>query len=208
MTRDAPLDLSKPEIWGVDVARFGSDASVLVKRRGYVVTEPPRMWHGHDTMQVAGAIKAEWTLAAENRPTLICVDAIGIGAGVADRLMEQGLPVLAVNVGEKPSVTGRYDRLRDELWGRVKDWLASRSVALPKHDRLRDDLCAPRFKFLSDGRIAIESKNSMRARGLPSCDVADALCCSFADMSLGVASQEFGGLYNQEPVFEAQRMFE
>ena len=34
MARDIPLDRSAPEIWGVDVARFGDDASVLIKRRG------------------------------------------------------------------------------------------------------------------------------------------------------------------------------
>jgi hypothetical protein len=35
MGRDVPLNLALPEIWGLDVARFGSDQSVLIKRRGY-----------------------------------------------------------------------------------------------------------------------------------------------------------------------------
>src|SRR6185295_1207704 len=48
------------EIWGVDVARFGADQSVLVKRRGNVVPEPPRRWQGIDTMQLAGILRAEY----------------------------------------------------------------------------------------------------------------------------------------------------
>ena len=36
------------------------------------------------------------------KPALLCIDSIGIGAGVADRLNEQNLPVLGVNVSETP----------------------------------------------------------------------------------------------------------
>ena len=106
MVRDVPLDLTQPVIWGADIARFGNDASVLIKRRGNVVTEMPRVWRNLDTMMVAGAIKAEYDASGQSRPSLICVDSIGIGAGVVDRLAEQQLPVLAVNVAELPSTTG------------------------------------------------------------------------------------------------------
>lgn len=200
MLRDVALDLTKPEIWGLDCARYGDDSSVLVKRRGYVVTEQPRMWRQFSTMELAGAIKLEYDLMVNNRPQLICIDAIGIGAGVADRLMEQGVPVLAVNVGEAPSTTGRYVRLRDELWGKGREWLESRVCRLPKHDRLRDDLVAPKYSFMSDGRIQIEPKQQMRARGLPSSDFADAFLLTLASQGLGVSSQHDSGLYSQTPV--------
>jgi hypothetical protein len=200
MLRDVALDLTKPEVWGLDPARYGDDSSVLIKRRGYVVTEPPRVWHGVDTMQLAGAIKHEYDLMANNRPALVCVDAIGLGAGVADRLMEQGVPTLGVNVGEAPSVTGRYVRLRDELWARGKEWLGSRMCRLPRHERLRDDLVAPRYFFTSDGRLQIESKDRMRARGLPSCDYADALNLTFAEAGLMVSSANDTGLYSPMPL--------
>ena len=54
MVRDIPLDPTMPAIWGVDVARFGDDASVLIKRHGSVVPEMPRRWRNFDTMQLAG----------------------------------------------------------------------------------------------------------------------------------------------------------
>jgi hypothetical protein len=195
MVRDTPLDGSA-EIWGVDVARFGTDASVLIKRRGNVVPEMPRSFHQLDTMMLAGAIKAEWD-AQIQKPALICIDVIGIGAGVVDRLNEQNLPILGVNVSESPSTTGRYARLRDELWVRCKEWLSSRAVRLPRHERLRDDLVAPRYAFLSDGRLKVEDKNSMRARGLPSCDYADALNLTFCQQGLGVGSGMSGGIYDK-----------
>jgi hypothetical protein len=200
MQRDVALDLSKAEVWGLDVARFGDDSSVLIKRRGYVVTEPPRVWRQFDTMMLAGAVKHEYDLMANNKPALIAIDAIGIGAGVADRLMEQGVPILAVNVGEAPSTTGRYVRLRDELWGRGREWLASRMCRLPRDEQLRDDLVAPRYTYTSDGRVQIESKQQMRARGLASPDRADAFLLTLAEAGMMVSSQSDAGLYAQAPL--------
>jgi phage terminase large subunit len=197
MARDVGLDwITHPEIWGVDVARFGSADSVLIKRRGPKVLEPPRRWNGIDTMALAGRIKGEfdWCPPA-NRPQLIVVDVIGIGAGVVDRLTEQSLPILGVNVGEQPSVAGRYHRLRDELWVRCREWLESRAAQLPYDDKLRADLCAPRVSYLSDGKLVVESKAQLRARGIASPDSADALIQTFA--SAGMALQfGLGGILN------------
>jgi phage terminase large subunit len=194
------VDQAAPELWGLDCARYGSDASCLVKRRGYVVTEPPRRWRNIDTMQLAGAVKAEFDLAGENKPRLIVIDSIGIGAGVVDRLHEQGLPVLGLNVGEQSSTKERFVRLRDELWVRVKEWLATRRVRLPRDEQLRDDLVAPRFTFTSDGKIQIESKERMRSRGIPSPDAADALCMSLCEQGLMTTSEGQSGLFDEHPV--------
>jgi hypothetical protein len=181
MQRAVQLDMNQPEIWGVDPARFGIDHSVLIKRRGNVVPEQPRAWMGLDTMQLTGQLVNEWNrVPPAARPSLVIVDAIGIGAGVEDRLRELNVPVMGLNVAETPSIQGRFRRLRDEVWQGCADWLGRRLASLPWHERLRDDLCGVRYKFLSDGRLVVESKAEMRARGMPSCDYADALCLTFA----------------------------
>ena len=76
-------------VLSVDVARFGSDRSVILRRRGQVVEEI-RTFHGLDTMQLTG-----WVAAAisEWQPERVAVDEIGVGAGVVDRLKELGHPV-------------------------------------------------------------------------------------------------------------------
>ena len=203
MARDVVLDTSAPEVWGLDVARFGQDASVLIKRRGNVVTEPPRRWRNIDTMTLAGAVKHEYDAAGTSRPSLIVIDVIGVGAGVVDRLQEQSVPVLGLNVAEVPSNSALYMRLRDELWGRTRDWLATRSVRLPRDDQLRDDLVAPRYGFSSNGKLQIESKEKMRRRGLPSCDHADALALTLAEQSLMVRSANTSWLFDPEPVLDS-----
>jgi phage terminase large subunit len=183
MQRTISPNPDEAEIWGVDAARFGVDHSVLIKRRGFVVPEPPRSWVGLDTMQLTGVIVNEWNriVYEPHRPQAIVVDSIGLGAGVEDRLAEQNLPVVGVNVAETPSVEGRFRRQRDELWQACADWFATRKPSLPWHDRLRDDLVGPTYSFTSDGRLVVESKAELRARGLPSPDYADALCLTFAN---------------------------
>jgi hypothetical protein len=200
MARDVPLDLTVPELWGLDIARFGADASVLIKRRGYVVTEMPRRWRNIDTMALAGAVKAEYDFADRNKPQLIVIDSVGVGGGVVDRLHEQGLPVLGVNVGETPSNRARFVRLRDELSFKLKEWLATRRCRLPRDDQLRDDLCALRFRFTSDAKLQVESKDQLRARGLPSPDHFDALMLTMAEQGHMVTSEEMSGLFDPNPV--------
>jgi len=194
MARIPTIDASQPAIWGVDVARFGTDQSVLLKRQGNVVTEPPRRWSRFDLMQLTGAIVAEYKATTQNPPAAIVVDAIGLGAGVADRLRELKLPAIDVNVAESPSNEGRFVRLRDELWQSVADWLATRTVSLPYDDVLRNDLCAPRYGFSSEGKLKVESKDQLRSRGISSPDAADALCLTFSPAAYLAAAYLSGRL--------------
>jgi phage terminase large subunit len=169
-------------VWGVDVARFGSDRTALAKRRGNVQIGPVKHWRNKDTMQVAGLIKAEWdtTWPHDDRPGEILVDVIGIGAGVVDRCRELGLPVRGVNVGESPAIAGRYMRLRDELWFRCREWLEARDSRLADDDALISELVSVKYTIPSTGKIVVESKDDMKKRGLDSPDLADAWCLTFA----------------------------
>jgi phage terminase large subunit len=180
--RDVKPNESFRVVWGVDVARFGSDRTALAKRRGNVQVEPLKSWRNKDTMQVAGLIKAEWDQCwpHDDRPSEILVDVIGIGAGVVDRCRELGLPVRGINVGESPAVGDRYMRLRDELWFRAREWLDARDSRLADDDALISELVGVKYKFASSGKIQVESKDEMKKRGLDSPDLADAWCLTFA----------------------------
>ena len=174
--RDLTVGDDEPMVYGLDVARFGTDRTALCKRRGPVVEEI-RSWGGLDLMQTVGMVVNEAKL---DRPVEICVDTIGLGSGVADRLREQGFNVKDVNVAESSAMNPNANKLRDELWLAAKDWLATRAVKLPKDDLLRMELVAPRYNFTSSGKLVVESKDSMRKRGQRSPDLADALCLTFA----------------------------
>lgn len=178
------------EVWGVDVARFGSDRSALCKRRGRVVPEPIRFIRGHDVMQVTGWVKAEYDAASPlKKPSWIYVDVIGIGAGVVDRLRELGLPVIGVNVAESAPTKSEYLRLRDELWFRALEFFRGKDVFVAEDRELLAELTAPTYTFHSSGRMVVEAKAETKKRLGMSPDKADAFCLTFA----GGASIMSGG---------------
>jgi phage terminase large subunit len=180
MHRDIETDELATTVWGLDVARFGSDKTALAKKKGNVITEVSS-WQGLDLMQTVGRVKAEYDgLPISLRPAEILVDVIGMGGGVVDRLRELGLPVRGINVGESPSMGDTYTNLRAELWFKMRGWLEQRGAKLPRNEQLIAELTSIRYSFASSGKMKAESKDEMRKRGLASPDLADAVCLTLA----------------------------
>ena len=189
--RDVQVSEETGIVWGLDVARFGTDATALCKRQGPIVTEL-RSWRGLDLMQTVGRVVAEYEALPDSRkPREILVDSIGVGSGVVDRLQELELPVRGVNVAEAPSMGETYLNLRSELWFKCKGWLEDRSCKLPSNDQLIAELTSIRYSFTSSGKMKAESKDEMRKRGLQSPDLADALCLTMASDAVTALSGKF-----------------
>jgi hypothetical protein len=191
--RDIESDPDTVPVWGLDVARFGADSSVLAIRHGNSITELIS-WKGLTLMELTGRVVDRYNgLIPRQRPTEILVDSIGLGAGVVDRLQELDLPVRGINVGEASSMSGTYLNLRAELWFKLKDWLAAKDCKLPVDSALFSELVSPRYQFTSSGKMKIESKDEMRKRGLPSPDKADAICLTLAS---DAATATFGSKHS------------
>ena len=195
MHRDIETDENATTVWGLDVARFGTDKTALAKKKGNVITEVTS-WQGLDLMQTVGRVKAEFDgLPISLRPREILVDVIGMGGGVVDRLRELGLPVRGVNVAESPSMGDTYVNLRAELWFKMRGWLEQRGAKLPRNEQLIAELTSIRYSFVSSGKMKAESKDEMRKRGLTSPDLADAVCLTLASdaaTAMGGRSSKWG----------------
>ena len=185
--RDVEAMMIAP-IWGLDVAAYGSDRCALAKRQGNVLLEPVKSWQGKDLMETVGMVLTEYEATSfMERPSEICVDSIGIGAGVCSRLQELGLPARSINVAESPSLGNRYARLRDELWFKAREWYEARDCSMPDQDELINELTSLRFKILSSGKFKAESKDELKRRGLRSCDLADAFVLTFGSQAMRAA---------------------
>lgn len=182
LKRDVEPSPTTPVVWGLDVARFGSDRSALAKRQGQVLVEPVKSWQNKDLMEMAGIILSEYEATTYRlKPQAIYIDAIGIGAGLADRLRELDLPAVAISVSETASLKDRFNRLRDELFWNCREWFEARDCHMPDDQTLISELTAIRYKYLSNGKLKIESKDEMKRRGQRSPDLADAFVLSFAE---------------------------
>jgi hypothetical protein len=177
--KGAPGEDQAPQevVLAVDVARFGADRSVVLRRRNDRVEEV-RTFQGMDTMQLAG-----WVAAAiqEFRPHRVYVDEVGVGAGVVDRLREQGYRVQGINVGRPAQQSQLFANLRAEGYWRLRELFATGALRIPQDNELMGELAALRYGYDSQGRVLMENKDAIRSRGLPSPDKADALMLSFLE---------------------------
>jgi hypothetical protein len=174
----------QPEGWGclgVDVARFGSDRSVMYHRRGDHV-RLLRDWASAPTTETTGHVVQA---AREHLPAEIRVDGAGVGGGVVDQLAEMGWPVVDMQAGARAVDSEHYLNARAEWFWRLRERLESGEIDIdPTDDVLASQLAALQYKFTSRGQIQIESKDDMRKRGMPSPDRADALVLAFADLAV------------------------
>jgi hypothetical protein len=174
---------SGPLIIGVDPARFGDDRTAIIRRRNRAAYNLQMLTHA-DTMEVAGRVHA---IIRDEKPAQVAIDVGGLGAGVYDRLMEllpdsQKRIIVPVNFGSSALDPERYRNKRAEMWWAMRDWLTGdMPVMIPDSDALHADLCGPQYKYDSNQRRILESKEDMRKRGLRSPDGADALALTFAE---------------------------
>jgi hypothetical protein len=169
-----------PLVLSCDVARFGSDQTVLAVRRGNVV-RVVKSYGGRDTMRTVGEIsRLARDLLREHgrRPTLV-VDDAGLGGGVTDRLRELNefrvVPYTGAKQAAKPA---DYPNRRSEDWHRLAERLPD--LDLDGDEELAADLLAPRYSLDSQGRRVVEPKSETKRRLRRSPDRADAVVMAFA----------------------------
>ena len=179
---EVPHNEATAAIMGVDVARFGDDDTVIYTRigKGYL---PIKRFHGLDTVQVVAKVKQHFSelrrIGFPEDRIFIFVDEGGVGGGPKDMLRDDGYPVRGVQFGSGADEPQLYDRKREEMWARMKEWLQD-GGAIPDDRGLIEDLTAPEFDIKLTGQIKLESKKDMKKRGLASPDAADALALTFA----------------------------
>jgi hypothetical protein len=181
--RDAGDQSKAHKIISVDVARFGDDQTVIGERQGlrYRVIERLR---GVDTMQTAMRTAK---YMREIEPRLVVVDGDGVGGGVVDWLnlhmrdwmdRRKWFRLVEFHGANTPGDKFMYANKRAEVWGRMKDWLATGQI--PDEPELAAELSGPEYKFNSKNQIQLEPKEDMKKRGLASPDTGDNLAMTFA----------------------------
>jgi len=177
-----------PLILGVDPASLGGDRFSVAARRGYEVE-----WVQHrNKIDAQEGIAWIRSLIDKHRPARVYIDAGGIGHAIVSGIRQIGPDYVRVARGVNfggtsehklamPKVPGPKNR-RAEMWNRLKDWLADEmGAALPDDEALQSDICAPRLKPTLTNDFLLESKVDMKARGIKSPDLADAVALTFAE---------------------------
>jgi hypothetical protein len=173
------LDPSAPYEMALDVGG-GANNSTYCDRSGPVY-RIKRRDQNPNTMETCGQLLAfinvRRTTQTEKAYTRVKVDEIGIGRGVVNRAQEQNYKVvIGVNVSRPAKDKEHFENIRAEGYWGLRELFQSSLIDIDGED---DDLAAQlvdlRYKRNSRGKIQMESKDDIKARGKPSPDDADSL---------------------------------
>jgi hypothetical protein len=183
--RDVPFHALNNEasIWGLDPARSpNGDRSVLRERCGPVAFRP-YVWRGLDGPTLAQ--RASFVLnESKRKPDYIFVDVGGVGASAYDHLCLLGWKSITVPVDFAGAPEDeRFHDKNAEMHYRLAQWVAKYGCLPLECGALASELTTRTFAFKARGKrtaYAVESKDDLKERGLPSPDEADALALTFA----------------------------
>ena len=159
---------------GIDVARFGSDMTVLFPRQGLAAFTPTEMRHARSEEIVARLMTMKHELQSEVE---FIDDTGGYAAGVVDGALVAGNPLIPVNFASQAN-DPRYFNRRSEMWLVLADWV-KRGGAIPPNPTLARELTTPTYTF-HKGKLRLEEKDQIKKRLGFSPDYADALALTFA----------------------------
>lgn len=157
----------------VDVARYGSDSSIISMRKGLKMIGL-KEFKNMSLVELCGHIEI---MAGNNRNMIIKVDETGVGGGVVDILRGRGYnQVIGINFGGKPQNADKFADLPSEMWCTFP----ISEVSLMNDSGLFHELTDRRFAYDRKARRQVESKDSYKARnGGKSPDKADSVLMLF-----------------------------
>lgn len=171
---DREVDESGDVKAALDVARYGDCKTVYGLRRGEKVFGI-QTW-GHEGIHYTTGRVARH-LRGDN-PEVLYVDAGGIGVDDCDILVGEGFNINRV-LSNNPAVDKeRFVNRRAELYWMLSQRFTDERISIPNDRELISQLADIQYDY-RNGRVIMESKEQMRARGSKSPDKADFLAMLF-----------------------------
>ena len=160
------------KIISVDPAMSGDECVVYAIQDTKIIED--RYLKYRDTMKIAGEIAV---MCEAHRIKDVIVDSIGIGQGIADRLNELGLDVIALNSAERSTQKDRFYNKRAEVYWHTAERIRDIDCDYPEDQELRQQLTNVRYEVVnSNGCVKLEPKQKIKERLGRSPDRADAFC--------------------------------
>lgn len=174
-------DEGMPVTIGVDVARYGSDSSVVVSNQGGYIKILGR-YQGMNGPELARKVGELATSAGASE---VRIDGIGVGVSVLDHI-ENHLPpevaVIAIHGNSKSADSTQWYNYRAAMYCQFAKAIADGRVHLPDDDELHNELASIKYEYRGSA-ILIESKENMRKRKVKSPDTLDAVIYAYQNIN-------------------------
>lgn len=194
-------DEGMPTTLGVDVARYGSDSSVIVSNQGGYIKIHGR-YQGLNGPELARKVGE---LAVEMGAVEIRIDAIGVGASVLDSIynfVPPTISVVGIHGNAKSGDSTKWYNYRAAMYDQFAKAVADGRVYLPDDDELHNEIASIKYEYRGSA-LLIESKENMRKRGIKSPDVLDAVIYAYQNIGAIMAGDSEGQYFSPDDLLDA-----
>ena len=180
LERELPAD--RVMTFGVDIARQGSDRSVIGARYASGKFRILEQMEKKRETETSGRVVL---LYNELKPDAINTDDIGVGGGVTDILYEQDLPVNGIVVSEAADETAdelgkvKFWNKRSQYYWKLRQAFVDGEVDIDD-DELANELSLIPVEYTGKGAIKIPEKDKIKAKLGRSPDLADAMMLAWS----------------------------
>lgn len=200
---------------GVDVARFGTDRTVITLKEGLDVRDVI-IYQGKDLNWTLGKIKElDKLFEADN----IVVDDTGVGGGITDGLVGykresdgREPQIVPINFAQRPDglfSNIEFENIKAEIFWQLKFDFDNSRIKILSEGNIVSELVSIKYEYTPKQKIKIVSKDKMKKEGLKSPDAADSLALANYGTHLNVSEYEehveetpsdtiVGNIYNEK----------
>lgn len=194
--------------YGIDVARFGDDRTMIRKRQGLAMSKPIMMRNAR-TNEIAELVSLDDGVFESD--VMAVDDTGGYGAGVIDHLLLLGKSPMPINFSAHATDQDHFYNRRSEMIWNFVQWI-KRGGVLPLDLGLKKELLAHSYT-IQKGKVRVEEKEQVKAKlkGL-SPDDTDACALTFSvpdglrrrggRQSVGKASMDYDVLEERDVVYK------
>src|SRR5690606_34233309 len=173
-------DLTFDKQFGIDLARFGGDESIIYCRSGMAVVEWKRLVKTEPLAVLDAAMEMQRRRGWKNEECQYIVDCVGIGEGAVAHLSRHQKRVhefKSQHTSSKPDYANKIT----EAWFQLAKHARARRLTIPDDHVLVQQLSSRFYSTDNKGKLLLEKKADYMKRGYSSPDRADALAMAFYD---------------------------
>jgi len=166
--------------FGMDLARFGGDESVIFRRSGQAVMDWKRFAHAEPNHVVSEAFRMQVDAGWGNEDTWYVCDAGGMGQGVMANFYDAHKNIFEFHNGGKATEVDYANKIT-QAWFHFARQARSGQIYIPRDNHTIQQLCTRQYFTDLKGKLVLEKKDDYMKRGHDSPDRADAIVLCFWD---------------------------
>jgi len=167
----------------------GGDSNVICLRNGNEV-KIIKVWKDTDTMNASRTfaneldnLKIEYNISQSD----VSGDADGLGIAMIHRLKELGWNINQFH-GNATAKDITCKNIITDYWINGCKKIRNRSIIMPNNQELKLQITSRKSFMNQSGKLQLESKEDMRARGIPSPDIGDAFFMALGQPTSGLVT--------------------